>query len=179
MLRRQPSSGLPKLTDQRTAPAQPSIGLQHTTGGVMANQPQPYQPQPMQPFSTGIRTPGGLTDVPTPVAPVSPYNVPLDGEWYKDEWMKFSIPEQRQMTAYLPHERTLIFAARRYGNQMVKVVDETTGQITEMTGFEAATKVGQMADARLHQGYLDKQAGRRAEMGIRQQQEIPYRITAA
>jgi hypothetical protein len=93
--------------------------------------------------------------------------------------MKFSIPEQRQMTAYLPHERTLIFAARRYGNQMVKVVDETTGQITEMTGFEAATKVGQMADARLHQGYLDKQAGRRAEMGIRQQQEIPYRITAA
>jgi hypothetical protein len=45
--------------------------------------------------------------------------------------------------------------------------------------MQAATKIGQMADARLHQAYLDKRAGNRAEMGIRQQQEIPFRVTAA
>jgi hypothetical protein len=178
MLNRRLFQGLPKLTDQNggvTGGGQPQP-YTPPVGGVTGGNPTPYRPPAFQSINSGLRSPEGLQAT-QPPAPVSPYAAPE--EWYKEEWMKFSIPEQRAMSQYLPHELTLIFAARRYGNNMVKVVNEETGMVEEMTGMQAATKIGQMADARLHQAYLDKRAGNRAEMGIRQQQEIPFRVTAA
>jgi hypothetical protein len=182
MLNRRPFQGLPKLTDQNPAPPplnpngppQSYTPLPPAPGGVVGGNGLPNTP-----FNPNLQNASSVTGqgVTSTIARQSPYAAPE--EWYKEEWMKFSIPEQRQMSQYLPHELTLIFAARRYGDNMVTVVNEETGLTEQMTGMQAATKIAQMADARLHQGYLDKRAGNRAEMGIRQQQEIPFRVTAA
>ena len=183
MMQRQPFQGLPKLTDRK--PTQSATSPFPTNG-----QPQSYTPIPTAP---GVPTPGipGMPNPPltqqnastftndgiTATAQQSPYAAP--DEWYKQEWMKFTPAEQRAMTSWLPHFRTLFFAARMYGDQKVKVVDEVTGQVTEMTGWEAATKIGQEADKTQHQQYLDWRSQRRTGLANQQAQEVPFRVTAA